>query len=123
MPLFRSTSSKKARQVGRLKTPTDRIRQESESWGTLRSLVLFLNNSTRQQHTTMSSNVYTSPWPKVDLPVCSVWEKVRFASLLSSHSSLDCSLRVNFEQVWSNPKEGDDAKAAVIDGPTGRVLK
>ncbi|GAA6027274.1 hypothetical protein JCM8097_002547 [Rhodosporidiobolus ruineniae] len=44
-------------------------------------------------------SVITSPWPAVELPECSVWEK-----------------------VWSIPKGRKDTDAAVIDGLTGRVL-
>ncbi|GAA5851366.1 hypothetical protein JCM8547_004220 [Rhodosporidiobolus lusitaniae] len=43
--------------------------------------------------------VYTSPWPKIDLPECSVWEK-----------------------VWSNPTKQSDDHPAVIDGVSGKVL-
>ncbi|GAA6002384.1 hypothetical protein JCM10207_001092 [Rhodosporidiobolus poonsookiae] len=43
--------------------------------------------------------IYTSPWPTVPLPECSVWEK-----------------------VWSNPNGVSDEKVAVVDGPTGRRL-
>ncbi|GAA5916694.1 hypothetical protein JCM6882_002270, partial [Rhodosporidiobolus microsporus] len=43
--------------------------------------------------------VYTSPWPEVDLPECSVWEK-----------------------VWSNPKGESDSAVAIIDGMTGRKM-
>ncbi|GAA5909877.1 acyl--CoA ligase [Sporobolomyces salmoneus] len=43
--------------------------------------------------------IFESPWPKVDLPECSVWEK-----------------------VWSNPRNKSDKDVAVIDGPTGRTL-
>ncbi|GJN89353.1 hypothetical protein Rhopal_002333-T1 [Rhodotorula paludigena] len=43
--------------------------------------------------------IYDSPWPQVELPLCSVWDK-----------------------VWSNPTNAPDDKPAVIDGPTGRKL-
>ncbi|GAA5928472.1 acyl--CoA ligase [Sporobolomyces koalae] len=43
--------------------------------------------------------IYESPWPKVELPECSVWEK-----------------------VWSNPRNKSDDDLAVIDGPSGRTL-
>ncbi|GAA5824248.1 hypothetical protein JCM11251_001581 [Rhodosporidiobolus azoricus] len=43
--------------------------------------------------------VYSSPWPQVQLPECSVWEK-----------------------VWSNPKKQKDSATAVIDGVTGRTM-
>ncbi|GAA5951876.1 hypothetical protein JCM21900_004172 [Sporobolomyces salmonicolor] len=43
--------------------------------------------------------IFESPWPKVELPECSVWEK-----------------------VWSNPRKRSDDEVAVVDGPTGRTL-
>ncbi|GAA5896810.1 hypothetical protein JCM5296_002563 [Sporobolomyces johnsonii] len=43
--------------------------------------------------------IFESPWPKVELPECSVWEK-----------------------VWSNPRKRLDDEVAVVDGPTGRTL-
>ncbi|GAA5994722.1 hypothetical protein JCM5350_001479 [Sporobolomyces pararoseus] len=43
--------------------------------------------------------IFESPWPKVELPECSVWEK-----------------------VWSNPRNKSDKDLAVIDGPSGRTL-
>ncbi|GAA5932964.1 hypothetical protein JCM1841_003856 [Sporobolomyces salmonicolor] len=43
--------------------------------------------------------IFESPWPKVELPECSVWEK-----------------------VWSNPRKRSDGEVAVVDGPTGRTL-
>ncbi|BGP16026.1 hypothetical protein JCM10213_004806 [Rhodosporidiobolus nylandii] len=43
--------------------------------------------------------IYKSPWPEVELPECSVWEK-----------------------VWSNPKNVADNETAIIDGMTGRTL-
>ncbi|TNY20897.1 AMP binding protein [Rhodotorula diobovata] len=43
--------------------------------------------------------IYESPHPPVDLPLCSVWDK-----------------------VWQNPTGASDSKDAVIDGPTGRKL-
>ncbi|SCV74333.1 BQ2448_6765 [Microbotryum intermedium] len=42
--------------------------------------------------------IHTSPHPPVDLPVCSVWDK-----------------------VWSNPAGLADSEVAVIDGPSGRT--
>ncbi|GAA5899469.1 hypothetical protein JCM6882_009126 [Rhodosporidiobolus microsporus] len=42
--------------------------------------------------------LYSSPWPDVELPETSVWEK-----------------------VWLNPTQRDDSYPAIIDGPTGRV--
>ncbi|GAA5881995.1 hypothetical protein JCM16303_003499 [Sporobolomyces ruberrimus] len=43
--------------------------------------------------------IYESPWPKVELPECSVWDK-----------------------VWSNPRNKAEKDLAVIDGPSGRTL-
>ncbi|GAA6012359.1 hypothetical protein JCM11491_007109 [Sporobolomyces phaffii] len=43
--------------------------------------------------------IFESPWPKVELPECSVWDK-----------------------VWSNPRNKSDQDLAVIDGPSGRTL-
>ncbi|GAA5896926.1 hypothetical protein JCM8208_006114 [Rhodotorula glutinis] len=43
--------------------------------------------------------IYESPHPPVELPECSVWDK-----------------------VWANPTGASDSKDAVIDGPTGRKL-
>ncbi|GAA5837083.1 hypothetical protein JCM5353_002489 [Sporobolomyces roseus] len=43
--------------------------------------------------------IYESPWPEVELPECSPWEK-----------------------VWSNPRNKSDKHIAVIDGPSGRTL-
>ncbi|SCZ98633.1 BZ3500_MvSof-1268-A1-R1_Chr3-1g05514 [Microbotryum saponariae] len=42
--------------------------------------------------------IHTSPHPPVELPVCSVWDK-----------------------VWSNPAGLADSEVAVIDGPSGRT--
>ncbi|GAA5897590.1 hypothetical protein JCM6882_003526 [Rhodosporidiobolus microsporus] len=43
--------------------------------------------------------VYTSPWPEVELPECSVWEK-----------------------IWSNPQGQEDEATAVLDATTGQTL-
>ncbi|GAA5910716.1 hypothetical protein JCM6882_002059 [Rhodosporidiobolus microsporus] len=43
--------------------------------------------------------VYTSPWPDVTLPECSVWE-----------------------MAWSNPKKKSDSAPAIIDGLTGKAM-
>ncbi|GAA5824263.1 hypothetical protein JCM11251_001586 [Rhodosporidiobolus azoricus] len=67
--------------------------------GVLGGIVLFKDDFAAQYFNAQTFLLYTSPWPDVELPECSVWE-----------------------MVWSNPNKKGDSETAIIDGVTGETM-